>query len=88
MSKQSDNQPPQSICQVQYAGQVGYSLKADMPDYGGIRGSPYQDAFIQKALRSRERARVSGEYYSAEAVLQDLARRLEAAKTGSPTSDR
>lgn len=46
-----------------------------------------REALIRKALRRREEARVYGEYYGAEVLLDDLDRRLEAARVESSTSE-
>lgn len=42
-----------------------------------------QQAFIQRGLASREQARASGEYFSAESVLQELDDMLAEAEANS-----
>lgn len=42
-----------------------------------------QQAFIERGLASAERARKSGKYVTAEAVLQKLSRKLELARAGN-----
>jgi predicted transcriptional regulator len=55
---------------------VEQSLKAN------IQRRQIQKAFIEKGLASREEARRSGEYFSAEAVLEELGSMLKTARRG------
>lgn len=47
----------------------------------GVERRRIQSAFIERGLRSRDEARRTGEYFDAEAVVAELQRKLDAARS-------